>query len=402
MGVAERRARLLRRSHLAPGHEAPDVATAAGDLVGLHASDPVTVHLAAAARVHGARVADVERALYEDRTVLRMLGMRRTLFVVPVDLAPVVHAACTRAIAAAERKRLVQLVEQGGVAEDPDRWVEEANEATMRALAARGEAFANELSADVPALRARIRLAEGKPYAADANLTTFVLSRLAAEGRIVRGRPRGTWISSQHRWAPTEAWFPGGLPELPTEAARVELVRRWLRTFGPATVADVRWWAGWTLRDTRAALAEVATAEVDLDGQPGLVLADDLEPERPVEPAAVLLPALDPTVMGWTERDWYLGPHRQVLFDRNGNAGPTVWWDGRVVGGWAVRADGTVACRLLEDVGREAAAAVDEAAGRLEAWLGGTRFPPRFPTPLERELSSEAGPGRPRRRRTPG
>jgi hypothetical protein len=388
MGVDERRLRLLRRHHLAPADRAQDVPTAAADLVGLHATDPVTVYLSAAARVEGAKVADVERALYEERTVLRMLGMRRTLFVVPVDLAPVVHAACTRAIAVNEGRRLVQLVQQGGVADDAARWVEEANEATMRALAARGEALASELSADVPALRAKVRLAEGKSYASDSNLTTFVLSRLAAEGRIVRGRPRGTWISSQHRWAPTESWFPGGLPELPTEGARVELVRRWLAAYGPATVADIRWWTGWTLRDTRAAVAGVATAEVDLDGATGIVLAGDLEPTAPVEPGALLLPALDSSVMGWAERDWYLGAHRVVLFDRNGNAGPTVWWDGRVVGGWAVRPDATVAFRLLERVGREARVGVEDAAGRLEAWLDGTRFTPRFRTPLERELSA--------------
>jgi hypothetical protein len=388
MGVEERRARLVRRHHLGAGNRAPDVVAAAGDLVGLHASDPVTPYLAAAARVDGVDVTGIEHALYEERSVLRMLGMRRTMFVVPVDLAPVVHAACTRAIAVAERKRLVTLVADAGVAEDADRWVDEANEATMRALAARGEAFASELSADVPALRARIRIAEGKPYAADANLTTFVLSRLAADGRIVRGRPRGTWISSQHRWAPVRAWFPDGMPELPTEEARVEIVRRWLRTYGPATVADVKWWTGWNLRDTRAALAGLATEEVDLDGAPGVVLAGDAEPEPPVEPAAVLLPALDPTVMGWTERDWYLGAHRERLFDRNGNAGPTVWWDGRVVGGWAVRPDATVAFELLERIGRHARAAVEDAAGRLEAWLDGTRFTARFRTPLERELSA--------------
>jgi hypothetical protein len=388
IGVAERRARLLRRHHLGPADRAPDVTTAAGGLVGLHASDPVTPYLAAVARVDGLRVTDVEHALYEERSALRMLGMRRTMFVVPVDLAPVVHAACTRAIAVRERKRLVQLVEQAGVADDAERWVEEANDATMRALAARGEAFANELSGDVPALRAKVRIAEGKAYASDSNLTTFVLFRLAADGRIARGRPRGTWISSQHRWAPIEAWFPGGLPELPTEEARVELVRRWLRTYGPATVADVRWWTGGTLGETRRALAGIVTEEVDLDGAVGVVLADDSGPEPPVEPAAVLLPALDPTVMGWKERAWYLGAHREALFDRNGNAGPTVWWDGRVVGGWAVRPDATVAFRLLERVGREAKAAVADAAGRLETWLDGTRFTPRFRTPLERELSS--------------
>jgi hypothetical protein len=57
-----------------------------------------------------------------------------------------------------------------------------------------------------------------------------------------------------------------------------------------------------------------------------------------------------------------------------------------VVGGWAHRADATVAVRLLEDVGREVTQAVDAAAAELEAWLGDRRFTPRFRTPLEREL----------------
>jgi hypothetical protein len=107
-----------------------------------------------------------------------------------------------------------------------------------------------------------------------------------------------------------------------------------------------------------------------------------------VAPWVALLPALDPTVMGWSGRDWYLGEHGPTLFDRNGNAGPTVWWDGRVVGGWASRADGEIAVRLLEDVGAEGAAAVEAAAGGLARWLGGVRVTPRFRTPLERELSA--------------
>jgi hypothetical protein len=91
--------------------------------------------------------------------------------------------------------------------------------------------------------------------------------------------------------------------------------------------------------------------------------------------------------MGWKEREWYLGPHAGLLFDRSGNAGPTVWRDGRVVGGWAQRRDGEVAVRLLEDVGADARAAVEAEAERLAAWLGDARVTPRFRTPLERELS---------------
>ena len=92
--------------------------------------------------------------------------------------------------------------------------------------------------------------------------------------------------------------------------------------------------------------------------------------------------------MGWAGRAWYLGEHTKMLFDTNGNVGPTVWCDGRIVGGWAQRRDGEVVVRLLEDIGTEAAAAVDTAAAGLTAWIGEVRVMPRFRTPLERELSA--------------
>jgi hypothetical protein len=389
IGAQERRARLGVRHHLAPAARAASVVQVAEDLVGLHGTDPASVFLAAAARMRQPEVEAIERALYHDRALLRMLGMRRTMFVVPVELAPIVQAACTQAIAAAQRRLLLQLLDQSGIAaDDPERWLEEVEEATVKALAARGQALATELSEDEPRLREQLLLAEGKSYAARQSVSTRVLLVLAAEGRIARGRPRGSWISGQYRWSLIESWLPGGMAEWSTEAAQAELVRRWLAAFGPGTVADLRWWTGLTAGEVKRALATVAAVEVDLDGIPGLVLADDLAPPAAAEPWVALLPALDPTVMGWSGRGWYLGDHGPTLFDRNGNAGPTVWWDGRIVGGWANRKDGEVAVRLLEDVGADGAAAVEAAAGRLADWLGPVRITPRFRTPLERELTA--------------
>ena len=91
--------------------------------------------------------------------------------------------------------------------------------------------------------------------------------------------------------------------------------------------------------------------------------------------------------MGWKERDWYLGPHASVLFDSNGNAGPTVWWDGRVVGGWSQRPSGEVVFELLEDVGADAVRAVEAEAERLETWLGDVRLAPGFLPPFQRALA---------------
>jgi hypothetical protein len=382
--VEERRARLARRHFLAPGSGARDAVELAGGIVGLHATDPATVFLAARAR--GVKGADLERALYEERSVLRMIGMRRTLFVLPLDLAAVVQAACTESILTVSRRRYAKLIEGGGIASDGEAWLDEVGAETLQALQARGEAFASELSADVPLLREKIHFGEGKPWAGSTGMTSWVLFLLAAEGRVVRGRPRGAWTSSQWCWTPAEAWLEEPLPRLEPEAARVELASRWLAAFGPATVTDLKWWTGWTLTQTRAALGAIDAAEVGLDGEPGLVLPGDLEPEPAPEPWAAFLPSLDPTVMGWKERGWYLGEHASALFDRNGNAGPTVWWNGRVVGGWAGRKNGEVAFRLLDDVGAEGIRAIEAEAEALGAWLGETKVTPRFATPLAKEL----------------
>jgi hypothetical protein len=355
-------------------------------VVALHATDPASVFMSVHARTAPASVAEIERALYEDRSLIRMLGMRRTMFVVPVELAPVIQAACTKEIAARQRRTYTKLLAEGGVGDGA--WLDDVEESTARALAARGEATGAELSADEPRLRTQLLMAEGKSYAATQNMTTWVLFMLAADGRIVRGRPRGSWTSSQYRWSPAETWLPGGMPELPVEESRALLVRRWLAAFGPGTVADLKWWTGWTAGQVRLALTAVGPAEVDLDGETGLVLPDDQDQVEPPERWVALLPALDATAMGWSQRSWYLGPHAPALFDRSGNIGPTVWSDGRIVGGWAQRRDGEISYRLLEDVGRDVTADVERSATQLAEWIGPVRVTPRFRTPLERELSA--------------
>jgi hypothetical protein len=387
IGVAERRARLAVRHHVARAERASTVSEVVRGVVCLHATDPSTVYLSAWARMKEPSIEAVDRALYEDRELLRMLAMRRTMFVATVEDAPILHAAASLAVAARERKRNEQIAEMLGV-RDVRRWLREAEAATLAALERRGEATAQELTSDVPELRRKVRVNVGKKYEGDIGMSSRVLLLLAVEGKIARARPRGTWISSQYRWTPMERWLGHPMPELPVDEAQAELVRRWLARFGPGTEADIRWWTGWTLRDVRRALTSVGAIEIKMDGEVGLILPDDIEPTPAPEPWVALLPALDATTMGWQVRDWYLGHHKRALFDLSGNAGPTIWVDGRIVGGWAIRASGEVATRLLEDVGADTSAAVEAEAARLTSWLQQVPVMPRFPTPLHKELAA--------------
>jgi Winged helix DNA-binding domain len=382
----ERRARLLVRHRLAPEARASDPLDIARSLVCLHSTDAVTVFLAIQARSDDVSPADVERALYEERSLVRMLAMRRTLWAVPRELVPLVFAAATRAVAATQRKRLEGFVRASGVSTRPGAWITRAGNAAVAAVAARGEAMTTEVVGDVPLLAKKLRFGSGR-WEVEQSAGARVLPQMAMEGRLIRGRPRGTWISPQFRWVTTEDWLGGPIEDVDVAAAQAELLRRWLAAFGPATETDMRWWTGWTLRETRAALGAVPHTSVDLDGAAGYVLEGDLEPTPRPEPSAALLPTLDPTTMGWKERDWYLGPHASMLFDTNGNAGPTIWWDGRVVGGWSQRRDGEIVFKVLEDVGRDAQAAIEDAAQGLAAWVGDVRFSPGFLPPFQRGLA---------------
>jgi hypothetical protein len=359
-------------------------------MVGLHSSDPATVFLSARARVEGFAPTDLEDALYERRSLVRMLGMRRTLFVVPRDLAAVMDEACTKALVPVERKRLVRLLEEQRIAPKGTgaRWLERVEAETLQALVSRGQGTARELTKDVPELGAKLSFGEGKTWAGTMGVSTRVLFLLATQGRIVRARPLGAWTSGQYRWAPTETWLGEPLPAIEHAEACAELLRRWLRAFAPATATDIRWWTGWTARLATKTLESIGAEAVVLDKGIGYALPDDVKKVSRVEPWVALLPGLDSTVMGWKERGWYLGDHASELFDGNGNAGPTVWANGQVVGGWTQTGDGEVIVELLEPVDAKTRKTIDAERVRLRDWLGDVRIKTRFPTPLERTLQA--------------
>ena len=404
LGVAQRRARLGRRHRLIPATRARTPLEATEAMVVLHATDPATVYLSLLGRLVEPELSAIERALYEQREVIRLLAMRRTLFVAPRRLLEMVERAASDHIAARERRRLCGFLEDSGLG-DGDAWLDDVWDETAAAMREAGEGLlAKQIGDLVPRLATKIRLGGKSKWGVDVNATSKVLGQWASEGRLIRGRPAGTWTSRLHQWHLRDDWLGERVdnrqPEWDEASAAVELVRRWLETFGPGTFDDLKWWTGWTVSKLRAALAELDVLEVEMEGAEdaggttvtGLVLADDVESEHDAAAGtwAALLPALDPTPMGWKERDWFLGPHASHLFDRNGNIGPTIWLDGRIVGGWSQLASGEIVSGLLEDIGSDAETLIEGEVERLQAVLGDTVVKPSFPTPLQRELEAGA------------
>jgi hypothetical protein len=323
--------------------------------------------------------------MYDSRTLVKQLAMRRTVFVFPRDLLPAAWGSASARVAAQLRPRLAKEVEQHGIADDGAAWVDRACAAVLALLADGSERGAKEIREALPELDGRLQLATGKKYAANVSVAPRILTQLGVEGLIARGRNGGHWRISRPQWTSMQAWLaPDGQGvEEPWKADEgwAELVRRWLRTFGPGTAADIQWWLGGTAGIVKQALATLGAEQVSLDGGgAGWVLPDDLDEVTYEGHWAALVPVLDPTVMGWQERAFYLGPHAPHLFDSNGNAGTTAWWDGRIVGCWVQDDAGVVAVRYVDRVPKAAEKALRVEAERLTAWLDGVRVSTVYPS----------------------
>ncbi|MFT3716769.1 MAG: winged helix DNA-binding domain-containing protein [Gordonia sp. (in: high G+C Gram-positive bacteria)] len=380
VGDDRRRARLLRRQFTDVADAGPESITRTA--VGLHATTASTVHLSVRARNAALRPERVEQALYDDRTLIKQLCMRRTLFVLTRPLLAAAVGAVGERVGASERTNMLRLLRQDGSVADPERWIDDACAAVVDLLGGR-ELAAAQVRAELGDLDISVIVSPGKSYGGPSPMLPRILNHLSARGVIVRGHNEADWRRSRPLWTTMTSWLGEDLRAVdPGEGHRV-LIEHWLRSYGPGTETDLVWWLGSTRAAVRTALTALGAVDVSLDsGDIGYLMPDDLDDVEPPEPRAALLPELDPATMGYKERGFYLGDHAPHLFDRNGNGGQTAWWDGRIVGGWHQDGDGRIVVVPLEDLPAGAGAALDACAGELAEWLGDDRPIAGYPSPL--------------------
>lgn len=381
----ERRRRVARRHLLVPSARVESVPAVADAVVALHSSDPVTVFLSIAARSNDVSVDDIERALYLDRTVVRHHAMRRTLWVTTTIVAEFVHAACTRRIAATERARSAKFVGDG-------EWFDAAVRRIVDVVRASPDGVSTrQIGELLPELRRAIVFGAGTRNEATGSAHTRAVLVAALDGNVVRGRPAGRWIGSQYAWHDTRRWCSVDWAAHSEQVGAAATVDMWLRRFGPGTLDDLVWWTGTTKTLVRSALADLDVTRVSTSSGDGYVMDDDMDDDpdaaEEAEHWALVLPGLDPTAMGWKHREWYLDDGtRARVTDRFGNIGPTIWCDGRIVGGWTQRPDGEIATELTVAVTRDEQRLIDREIERMRSFVGDARFKVRFPSPNQRDL----------------
>lgn len=379
-----RRARIARRHGLAPDHRLGTIGAATSAMTALHSTEPTTPYLSLHARVGSLTVGDVSSAIYGERSLVRVMAMRRTLWIVERDLVAAVAGSAGRRVADAQRRGTVKEAAELSERLGPD-WIETSSARIIECLTGR-ELSSRQLREELPDIGGTFTAAPGTKWSAEVPIMTRLLVILSASGEIVRASNDGHWRISKPLWTSMSSWL--GEPVAPTsvDEGYAEIVRRLLWTFGPVTEDDLVWWLGGTKGAVRAGLASASALEVSLDdGSTGWVLPDDtadLEAPAATDPWVALLPTLDPTTMGWRDRAFYLDPvHTPYLFDRAGNGGSTVWVDGRIVGCWVQDADERVRPILLEAISGDARRLLDIEVARLDEFLGGEHITNVFASP---------------------
>jgi hypothetical protein len=333
-----------------PGSGSPQDAVSL--LGGIQAQDHGGAVWSIGLRARGRTSADVDAAI-AGRRIVRTWAFRGTLhFLAPADVRWVT-ALLAPALIAANRRRYAQLE------------LEERDFARCRSV------IRAALAGTPGRTRAELaRALEAGGLSARGQRAPYLLQRAALDGLICqRGLVRGEPL-----YVLLDEWVPErGTPGPAGDGALAELARRYLAGHGPASLHDFAWWSGLPVAQARKGLEAAAQSLERRDA--GLWAAAAPAPGGVAVPA-LLLPPFDELLLGYRDRDlWIERRHVRSVNAGGGLLRPTVLIDGRVAGIWTrkVTARGLeVEARLFAVPRRAQVAAVEQAAGRLAAFLAAT------------------------------
>jgi len=311
---------LLHKQHLSEESKTEDIVQIARDIYGLHATGAATPYVSLFARAKDFTKDNLDEELYVKRSLGKIRCVRTTVHVLPKETIPIAFAA-TRGIVEPNSQDFLQYT---GITK---RQYDETSRAILEMLRGKG------LST----------LDLKKHLGTKLNISTIV-NLMCDQGLLMRGKSGKGWKSNTHTYYLFSEYFPGmDLNAVDPASARELTVSQYLASYGPATVKDISWWSGFTMTEVRRILQRLAreTTEVDIPELKGpyLMLAADEATMRSRQffdkPVVNLLPALDPYLMGYKERERYLDYRNyEMVFDRSGNGTSTILVDGGVVGVW--------------------------------------------------------------------
>lgn len=310
----------LEKHHLTEESKIDDIIKITNDICGLHSTNLTTSYLSLFARTINFSKSDLERELYLTKTLGRVRGMRRTLFIQTAEMIPIMHAATFKIIETSFEKYMeFHKVSKNEFQELSKKILEIVNERELSASEIRKEL---NTEANIPA----------------------IIQLMGNYGLLIRGRPIKDWKDRRNKYTSFKHYFPDIDLNRYNETEAIKLlVEMYIKAFGPVSENDISWWSGLTKTKIRSALNKIKSQfkSIVISTIKGnfLIFDSDLkhfnQNMRFEKPNLILLPELDPYLMGYKDRERYIKPDNYThVFDRSGNITSTILLNGIVIGVW--------------------------------------------------------------------
>ena len=320
----------LGRHHLSHRAAKRDLARVVSDVCGIQAQVLSAAELAVRARIEGIRQADVKGALWKDRTILKTWCMRGTLHLLASSDLPLYVAALKSKL------------------EETERWLKK-NEGVSAGEVSEISVAIGEILSKKALSREELSMEVAKrtnlgPAARKVLMSAWgVLLRPAAyQGHLAFGENIGPKVTFVNPAPWVEPW-----KKVPTREAVLELLRRFLRAYGPARISDFGYWWGNLSKEDRSVLAAISGefVEVEAEGLRGFMVRRDAEEAGGLEPSLCvrLLPSFDCYAMHYSPRETFVSAtHRNRIFSQEaGWVFPPVVINGLAAGVWNLRRRGS-------------------------------------------------------------
>jgi len=374
----------LSRHHLVKRAPAGDLARVAGDMAGVQAQLMSAAQISLWARTRGLRPEDIERALWEDRTLVKIWCMRGTVHLVPAEDHAMFVRGCTKRTA-----RALDWMARAGIPAGPvDRLLEAVRQALDRPRTRK------ELAVHVSeSLGIKLHAKGGRGWGGPADAAGFEVGdrTLSVGGILFLACMRGIACSGPDRgneatFVRPDVWLPHWR-DMPQEEAEEGLLRRYLRAFAPASVQDFALWTYMTIGGAREIFERLGSelASVSVGGRTAWALRADgsaLRRAKIERPSVRLLPYFDAFLLGHKEKTHLVdAAHYKRVYRAQGWLSPVVLVDGRAAGVWSHERKGarlSVRVTPFRAMPQATRALVREEADDLGRFLGTAVVSTRF------------------------
>jgi hypothetical protein len=329
---------VLKKQHLDDESKINDVVQIAKDIGGLHGTTATGPYLSLFARSNSFKKDDLAVEMSKKKSLARIRYVRNTIYILPKDFIPVAYAA-TSLMAEVTAARFSKYL---GIT--PTHYGRISNK-IQKLLRGRG-----------------LTTKEIKKKLRTATNIAPIVNLMCDKGILVRSLPREGWKSTQHAYFLFEDYYPDlDLSTYDEKEARRKIVEQYILSFGPVNEQDIAWWTGFPKTQVKEILEDLGDelSSVEIPELESSYLFHSSEKESlqsygaAKHPVVNVLPALDPYIMGYKDRERYLHPkHCKMIFDRSGNATAAILVDGRIVGIWDLE-EPLVKIFYLTDVEKE-------------------------------------------------